>query len=181
MACSKCGTKTAGCGCSDTAYTTAPQTSCPPNTQCPTPEICSEYVNTRCVYSAQIGILGLGIDPNESMQQILQRLDILLGATPGCADPTSACQSTTLVYPVEITQTTATFSWEASSTADDYQVEYKLSSAGGWTLLPVQAATEPTQILITGLTANSTYYVRVNSICPVGNCYSATLIFNTLA
>ena len=89
-----------------------------------------------------------------------------------------ACFSSTYAYIVSSTSTSVTVAWDASGTAVNYQVEYKEPTDVSWTLLATQTTTTAT---ITGLTANTQYFFRVNTICSVGNCYSITLITSTSA
>lgn len=134
-----------------------------------------------CVYYNNAGVVDLGIAEGTSLQEVIQKIAILLGANPGCADPTSACQSTFNVYPTDSSATTLTISWAPNPTAVTYVVEYKTAAAGVWTLLPAQDAADPTQVLISSLTANTEYYIRILSNCSGGSCYSATISVFTLA
>ncbi len=175
--CSKCKKSNNKCGCKDSAYTTVKTYTCPPDESCPVPAPCSEYVNTACVFYSNAGIVDLGIAQNTSLQEILQKLAILLGPNPECADPTNDCQATFNVYPVSVTSTTVTIAWSPSTTAVDYVLEYKQSSAISYTQLSSQTTT---QAQVIGLTANTEYYFRVYSTCETGGCYSATINLTTL-
>jgi hypothetical protein len=84
MSCSNCGSKTAGCGCTDTAYTTPKVYTCPPDTSCPQPVRCSEFMDAACIFLND-GIADAGIQPGSSLESILQQL-ILLVTNPGCVD-----------------------------------------------------------------------------------------------
>lgn len=180
--CSKCNSGNNKCGCTDSPYTTVKTYTCPPDEQCPTPTPCSEYVDTACVIYNNAGIVELGISDGTSLQEILQKLAIILDdlGLPACADPTSACQATFNVYPTDVSSTSITLSWSPNPTAVTYVVEYKTAAAVIWNVLPAQPAANPTQILINNLTANTEYYVRVLSTCALGNCYSATISITTL-
>lgn len=184
MACTKCqNTSTSNCGCKDSAYTTAKTYSCPPDQQCPVPNPCPEYVDTRCTYYNGAGIWEMGIEDGRSLQSIIQQLIIRTGADPECADPCSTCQATWNVFPVSATSTTLTIAWEASATANNYQVEYQMvpvnpCSLGTWTLLPLQTSLTAT---ISNLAPGASYLVRVNSVCDSGNCYSVTIKVVTIA
>jgi hypothetical protein len=175
MSCEKCGKSK--CGCQDVPLTTIPQFQCPPDADCPTPSPCDEYYDTACSYYAQAGIPALNIQPGDSLQSIIQRL--VLAVTGNITCVTGACQATYNIYPVAITSTSITLAWAPSATATDYQVEYQPVGAVSWTMFPVQPSTDPTQVVITSLTANTDYLVRVNSICGLSNCYSVTLQIKT--
>ena len=84
MSCSKCGSVNTSCGCKDTAYTTVKTYTCPPDTLCPTPVKCSEFLDAACVYLTD-GIVDAGIQPGSSLESILQQL-VLLVTNPGCVD-----------------------------------------------------------------------------------------------
>jgi len=183
MACSKCNSQNTACGCKDAPYTTMPSYSCPPDEQCPVPNPCSEYVDTRCTYYNGAGIWEMGIEDGRSLQSIIQQLIIRTGDTPECADPCSPCQATWNVFPAAVTGTTITIAWEASATANSYQVEYQLVPVdpcvlGTWTLLPTQTTLTA---VISSLSSNSEYLIIVNSICDTGNCYSVTIKVKTLS
>lgn len=175
MACTTCNKNK--CGCKDTPLTTIPTYSCPPDADCPTPSPCDEYYDTACSYYNDAGINDLNIEEGASLQSIIQRL--VLVATGNLSAVTGACQATFNIFPVTKTSTTITVAWAQSSTATEYQVQYKLPAAVSWTVFPTQPSTDPTQLVITGLTANTEYLVRVSCICGLSNSYSVTLIIKT--
>jgi len=184
MACSKCqnSSSTANCGCKDTPYTTVKTYTCPPDQQCPVPNPCSEYVDTRCTYYNGAGIWEMGIEEGRSLQSIIQQMIIRTGADPECADPCSTCQATWNVFLASATSTTLTIAWEASATANTYQIEYQAlpvdpCDLGTWTLIASQTTLTNT---IGSLTANTYYLVRIKSTCDTGNCYSVTIKVKTL-
>jgi hypothetical protein len=181
MACKKCGTSNKNCGCTDTPYTTVKTYTCPPDVGCPVPSPCAEYNDSACTVYSGADIWELGGPSNRSVQSIIQQLIIKTGNFSDCADPCSTCQSTWNVFLADATSTTLTIAWDASATAVTYQVEYQLLPEDGCTLgtwLLVASQTTQTTVL-TGLTASTSYLVRVNSICASGNCYSVTLKVNT--
>jgi hypothetical protein len=183
MACSKCNNQNTKCGCQDAPYTTMPSYSCPPDSQCPVPNPCSEYVDTRCTYYNGAGIWEMGIEDGRSLQSIIQQLILRTGATPDAADPCSTCQATWNLFPVVTTSTSITIAWEASATANTYQVEYQTvpvnpCTLGTWTLLPSQTALTAN---ITSLTANTEYLIRVNALCDTGSAYSVIIKVSTTA
>ena len=84
MSCSKCGSVNTSCGCNDTAYATVKTFTCPPDTLCPTPIKCSQFLDAACVYLTD-GIVDAGIQPGSSLESIVQQL-VLLVTNPGCVD-----------------------------------------------------------------------------------------------
>jgi len=173
-----CSQTNKGCGCEDKALRTIPTYPCPPDANCPNPSTCDEYYDVACVNFTGAGILELGITPGMSLREYYQRLAIAT-VNPTCIDPLSACQASTDLYVVSKTDTTILIAWAPSATAVTYQVEYKEESSGTWILFPAQSAANPTQLMISGLITGTTYTIRVNSTCGVGNCYSATIIVKT--
>lgn len=72
------------------------------------------------------------------------------------------CNTPTGLASSSVTSSSATVSWTAVSGANNYTVEYKLSSATAYT---VAASAATTSVNITGLTASSTYDWRVRANC----------------
>ena len=90
-----------------------------------------------------------------------------------------SCLSAIPVQTTVITPLTIAISWGAVSGAANYQVEYKENSPSvvSWTLLPLQTTTNAT---IGGLTPQTEYLIRVNTICQDStSCYSVTIIATT--
>lgn len=177
MACSNCGKTEQKCGCKDGPFTTTPS-NCPPDLNCPVPQKCVELTDSACVYLNDYSIVDTGLPENASLAQIIQMFSLWL-TNPNCIDPASACQATPYFYPVQVTSTSITVAWLPSPTATSYQVEWKHISQAVWTQMPVQASPIPNTAVITPLVAGETYFVRVNTFCAVGNCYSVTLRINT--
>jgi hypothetical protein len=75
------------------------------------------------------------------------------------------CDAPTNLNVGEITQTTAVMTWTAGGSETSWKVGYKLSSATQWQ----EATVATTTYTIEGLTAASTYDVRVKAVCAVGN------------
>lgn len=176
--CTRCGKTARSCGCKDGPLFTTPSCPCPPDPNCMVPNKCAEFTDSACVYYNDAGIVDLGIEPGTPLQEIIQKLAIIL-TNPGCAAPTSPCQSTFNVYPYQITNSLIAIAWAPSFTAVNYQVEYRDISTSAWTLLPLQAATSPLTAVLAPLSSNTTYLIRVNTFCSAGNCYSVTLKINT--
>lgn len=176
MSCKKCGSRSS-CGCTDTALTTIPVLICPGTDPCENPNPCSEIVDAQCITYLGEGIVDLGINKGDSLNEIIQKL-VLLATNPGCVTPGSSCLSTFNIALVQATTTTVVVGWALSTTAINYQVEYKLASDTLWTLSTLLGPTA-VQDTITGLTADTDYHFRVNSICTIGECYSVTLLITT--
>ncbi len=177
MACTSCGNNRS-CGCSDKAFTTVPTFTCPPDVNCPSPEICSEFTDANCVLYSGYGIVDLNINTGDRLNSIIQKLT-LLATNPGCMTSTT-CRSIDNLIITKVTNTTIVPQWTLISTAINYQVEFKLATDTLWTLLPIVSSTITTDTIST-LIPNTNYYVRVNTFCSVGNCYSVTLLVKTLS
>ena len=178
MACSNCGKVNQECGCKDGPFTTVPGCACSPDMNCPVPQTCVEMIDTACVALNDYAITDTGIPEGATMAQMIQMFSLFL-TNPGCITPGSPCLSVPYVYPYQITSGSIAIAWASSPTATQYQVEYKHISQALWTLLPVQFTPTPNTAVISPLLANSTYFIRVNAFCTVGNCYSVTLRINT--
>ena len=81
------------------------------------------------------------------------------------AAPADPCNAPTNLQVNSITQTSATMTWTAGGTETSWKVGYKLSTASQWQ----EATVNTTSYDMTGLTANSTYDVRVKAICAADN------------
>jgi len=172
-----CNQTNKGCGCEDSALRTIPVYPCPPDGNCPNPSTCDEYIDISCVIFPY-GLSQIRVPPGMSLMEFLQR-SAIQSVDPSCIDQGSACQSSTYIYPINKTTTTILLGWYPSATAVSYQVEYKEESSGTWILFPVQSAANPTQLMISGLITGTTYNIRVNATCGVGNCYSAIITVKT--
>ena len=114
------------------------------------------------------------VDAKSANGNYLMNIKFTNAALPPVGAPTALIASA-------ITTTGATISWTApagTQAANSYKVEYRESSATTWT--SVDSATTTTTL--TGLTANTTYNVRVISIAGTDiSPASPELIFSTLA
>ena len=81
------------------------------------------------------------------------------------AEPVDPCDAPTNLQVTNITQNSATMTWTAGGTETTWKVGYKLQSASQWQEATVQQPTYE----IEGLTANSTYDVRVKAVCAADN------------
>ena len=81
------------------------------------------------------------------------------------AEPVEPCDAPTGLTVNNITQNSATVTWTPGGNETAWNVQYKLQSASQWQEANVQQPTYE----IEGLTANSTYDVRVKAICAADN------------
>lgn len=93
--------------------------------------------------------------------------------TTNCGDVVECAIPTELVLQA-VTETSATLAWEGD-TAVTYEVNCKASMDAEWTTLTVTG----TQVTLTGLTANTTYFVKVKALCDLSNTYTNVLTFFT--
>ena len=100
-----------------------------------------------------------------------------LTTSNGCQPPVAAaCGAVTGLTATGITTTGATLGWTAVSGATSYNVQYKLSTATTWT----SATSTTTSLVLSGLTAGSTYNYQVRSVCAAGTGnYSASTFTTT--
>ncbi|MCO6460399.1 MAG: fibronectin type III domain-containing protein [Saprospiraceae bacterium] len=88
----------------------------------------------------------------------------------------SSCGVPTGLTVADITQTTATVSWNAVNGAVSYTLRYKLSSSGSW----YTYTTTSTIVNFSGMTAGTSYDVGVRTDCSdQSSDYSATVTFTT--
>ena len=86
-----------------------------------------------------------------------------------------SCNVPTNLNVSNITTTTATMSWTAGGSETSWKVGYKLQSASQWQ----EATVQTTSYNLEGLTASSTYDVRVKAICADGESDFVTSSFTT--
>ena len=89
-----------------------------------------------------------------------------------CGDPTGLASSA-------ITNTSATVSWAAVTSALTYDVDYKLTTSSTWT--NAATATASTSVNITGLTQGTVYDWRVRATCSGGSGNYVSAQFTTTA
>ena len=80
-------------------------------------------------------------------------------------EPVDPCDAPTNLQVSNISQNSATMTWTAGGSETSWKVGYKLQSAGQWQ----EATVQQTTYEIEGLTANSTYDVRVKAVCAADN------------
>jgi len=88
-----------------------------------------------------------------------------IDATPSCFIPTALTASS-------VTPTSATVSWTAPS-AGTTPVEYEYAVTTSLTAPASGTTNASTSASVTGLSANTTYFIHVRSVCTVGSEYSA--------
>ncbi len=170
--------KKKACGCTDTGLVTA--TPCEHDTpDCPNPDPCSETFSSSCVIYNKDTIVSTGINKGDNMSNILQIVSLWL-TNPLCITPGATCKSVIGVQSSVITSTAVKLIWSLNGvTPTNSQVEYKLASAGSWSLNTLLAGSTLTDTIV-GLTPNSEYHFRVNAICPgPSSCYSVTISVTT--
>ncbi|GAA4397319.1 hypothetical protein GCM10023187_06610 [Nibrella viscosa] len=88
---------------------------------------------------------------------------------------TAACAAPISLATNNLTSSSATLSWGAVSGATDYTVQYKVSTASSWLVLP---PVTNTSLALSGLSASTTYTWQVKANC---SGYSAQSTFTTTA
>ncbi len=94
------------------------------------------------------------------------------GTPPACGDATGLAAS-------GITNTDATVSWTAVSSAISYDVDYKAASSGTW--INAATATTATSVALAGLTQATLYDYRVRANCSGGSGNYVAAQFTTTA
>lgn len=173
MACTTCN-KNEKCGCADTGLVTAPNTVNTPT--CPTPNPCSETFSDQCIIHTGADIVELGVETGDNVSNILQNIAIVVTSGVECLDPSFPGASILGITVTAKTSTSLTIAWQASAIATDYSVRYRTSSLDPWTILPNTTSISST---ITGLIANTGYYIQVLPVVETVSCPSATLFTKT--
>jgi len=175
--------KNKNCGCLDKGLTTG--TPCGSTFACPDPDQCPETFSDCCVVHTGDSIVELGINKNERLCDILQRM-ILYITNPGCvlnAGEEGACSSPIGLHSITVTTSTISVGWvQVPGAVNGYQVEYKAESAMAWFINPAIAQSATPIDTIGGLLPDTNYYIRVRPICEeASSCYSVTIIVKTKA
>lgn len=162
------------CGCED-----KPITTCLPcmTLPCNNGDQCPETFSAGCVVYTGDTIVDLNIQKGDRLDSIIQKM-ALLATNPGCAYPTSPCQSVLGLQTTSIYASVASLKWFAVSGATGYQVQYKVFGTSAWSINPV---TTNLYDNIGPLTPNTTYWVNVISFCGSNACQSLTIQFTTPA
>ena len=93
--------------------------------------------------------------------------------------PSGSCDTPAGLTSSNITTSSATVSWTTVSGANNYDVDYKLTSSGVWT--NAATATTATSANLGGLTAGTMYDWRVRANCGAGSSSYALAQFTTTA
>jgi len=178
MSTSPCKTKK--CGCEDKGLTTP--TPCLHDTfECPNPDPCPETFSLCCTIFDKDTIVDVGFNKGDSMCAILQKIALWI-TNPLCMNPNAICKSVFNFFSMVISPTTIKLGWTPNGTPFSYQVEYKKATDVTWTQ-NVAVANTVFMDTIGGLTPNTAYHIRVNSICndvdPPSQCYSVTILVTT--
>lgn len=100
-----------------------------------------------------------------------------LGAHTFGGSTNEPCDIPTDLSTSNISSTTVTLNWSASSGANDYNIRYKHSNIDSW----FDASTSSTQLALTGLSFNTEYEFQVQSVCADASSeFSASTNFTTL-
>lgn len=172
--CNTCNKHKEECGCTKSLSTSDLCNTLP---DCPNPEKCPETFDAGCVVYMGDTIIDLDIKTGDRMDQVLQKLVLAL-TNPGCVLPNSTCNAVLGLATTSISSTIINLKWLVAANAISYSVEYRAISSLTWLINPTLAPTI-TQDYISGLTPGTEYYIRVNTICSSGNCYSVTLKVKT--
>lgn len=178
---SNSGCKKKKCGCEDQGLTTP--TPCIHDTfNCPNPDPCAETFSACCVIYNRDSILETGFNNGDNLCTILQKISLWL-TNPTCANPNAVCQSPLGVYSSVISPTTIKINWApAGGSPCSYRVLYKKTTDVTWTTNPNVPTTQLTDT-IGGLTPNTTYMIKVETVCDCGVvdsvCSSVTILVTT--
>jgi hypothetical protein len=129
-----------------------------------------DYTDDRCMYMFTTG-----------QKTRMQALFASGGARAGLATSAGCspvlCTTPTGLSATSITTTSATLNWGAVAGAASYNVQYKLSSATGWTTVTASTNSKA----LTGLVAGRTYNYQIQTVCSASesSSYSAASTFNT--
>jgi hypothetical protein len=168
--------KTKNCGCTDVGLTTPAPCPCEA-AQCANPDVCPETFSDNCVIHTGDTIVDLGILQGDALTSILQKMVIKM-TQPLCV-PGTSCASAINFKSTAIGSTTASFVWDPvpSTGTTQYILQYRKPSAAVWTSNPIVTTAKDS---LSGLEADTQYYVRVNTKCGgVSTCYSVTLLITT--
>ena len=177
MGCNKCKKKK--CGCGDHGLHT--HTPCAQNTPaCPAPEECSETFSGECIVYTGDTIVDANIQFGDRFNEIVQKLTLMI-LNPTCMDfvTPGTCLSPLNLRSNGITSNGITVNWDATSTAVNYVLEYKLASALSFTATPSIALSAYPTAMVSALTPNTDYHIRIFGTCISGGCYSLTILVRT--
>lgn len=89
-----------------------------------------------------------------------------------------ACNAPTGVYASNVSKTSARINWNIVANAQNIKLQYRKSTTSTWTTLTLPG--NYYYKVLTGLTKNTKYYVRLQTVCSSGtSSYSNTISFTT--
>jgi hypothetical protein len=175
MACNKC--KSNKCGCGD-AYLSMPANylNCPD--PCESNERCTQLYDMDCICYNGEDIVELDIKKGQRLTTVLKKL-ISRIENPDCSNYSSLtdCKNTVDVLITNITSSSINLQWNNVNTATGYIVEFKESASLTWNVNPVITLTTAQLI---GLNPDTTYDVRIQTVCDEDSCLSLTYRIKTL-
>lgn len=114
---------------------------------------------------------GFGTQPGDKI-----RAEVAAATCLGNSCGGGSCNTPTGLQVTNITQNSATGSWNSVTGATSYKFEYKTNSSNTWTVI----TTSSTSYNMTGLSSSTLYNTRVKAVCTSGeSTYSATVNFTT--
>lgn len=170
MSCKKC--RNIPCSCADSAMTTTPYDTA----NCPTPQVCSEFIYTGCIIYNGPELVEINIVPGMTLNEIIQAQLIYLNNSP-CM--TTTCPAV-FVNVIKITSTSIDIGWNTISEAESYLISYSDEAGSPQVWLNLPLVTNPTNhLVITGLTCESTYNIRVTANYSSSFCDSVVIRVTT--
>lgn len=118
----------------------------------------STYADAR-TYSIKSAEDLYGVGSNEANQVMNAFYAVGIGAAAGSG--TTTCSGPSTITSSNITQTTATINWGAVTGSVGYSIEYKTTASSTWTSSDVTTTSKN----LTGLSAGTTYDIRVKNNC----------------
>ena len=181
MACIKCNTSNNTCGCKDGPVQVPFVPQCPPDQLFPDPSPCSETILDTCVkhrplytiYNAlnSLSIPGLEITPNTTLEQVYQMLSLNYW--------NSACPCPTDLHISYLGTTTVVFNWtDILPLGSTYRME--IDTDPYFSVASLIPDLTGGSLTVQSLTAGTTYYARLVSVCDgIDGSITATISFTT--
>lgn len=177
MACIKCNTSNNTCGCKDGPVQVPFVPQCPPDQLFPDSSPCSETILDTCVkhrplYTIEnvINLPGLRITPETTLEQVYQMLS---------CEWNISCPCPTDLHISYLGTTTVVFNWtDVLSIGNTYRME--IDTTSNFSTASIIPNLTVNTLTVQGLTADTTYYARLVSVCN-GNdgSISAIISFTT--